>query len=34
MVEAGIPYRQDLKPKVEPDEDLKARYPDMKLEDL
>jgi len=34
MVEAGIPYHQDLKPKVEPDEDLKARYPDMKLEDL
>lgn len=29
MVKDGIPYRQELAPKEEPGEDLKARFPDM-----
>lgn len=34
MAKDGIPYRQEIVPKEEPDEDLKEMYPDMNLENL
>ncbi len=34
MVKNGVPFRQELAPQEEPDEDLKKRFPDMNLENL